>query len=154
MISGAKVATGDESSGVSTASMISALLCGRWCLVQPNESVPAWSLTYIQFANTTKLKQNKRRLALYNKCQMQQRHCVILRRVRHAGFVSSTTVLGNQGAAPDGQEDSERLPDLVVEAKVADGVDVDLIHLPQHVQRVPFCHIPQHAHRQPRPCTQ
>ena len=40
-----------------------------------------------------------------------------------------STTQGVAGRAPDGQEDGKGLPDGVVQAKLADGVDVDLIHL-------------------------
>ena len=54
---------------------------------------------------------------------------------------------------PDWEEYCKGLPNLVVEAKVADGVDVDLIHLPQHVQCLALCHISQYPHCQPWACS-
>ena len=35
-----------------------------------------------------------------------------------------------------------------------DGVDEDLVHLPQHVQAVALGHVANHPHRQARPCAQ
>ena len=49
--------------------------------------------------------------------------------------------------ALDWEEDSKRLPDVVIEAKVPNRVDEDLVHLAQHLQLVPLGHVSQHPHR-------
>ena len=50
----------------------------------------------------------------------------------------------------DGQQDRERLPDLVVQSGRADLVEIDRVDLPQEVQPL-FTHGPQHPDRQARP---
>ena len=52
----------------------------------------------------------------------------------------------------DRQEDSKSLPDVVIEAKIPDCINENLIHLTQHFKLVTFCHIPKHPHSQTRSC--
>mmetsp|Transcript_21332 Transcript_21332/g.63931 ORF Transcript_21332/g.63931 Transcript_21332/m.63931 type:complete len:420 (+) Transcript_21332:678-1937(+) len=48
------------------------------------------------------------------------------------------------------REHRKRLPDLVVQAKLHDGVDVDLVHQTQRVQLVTLSDVAEHAHREAR----
>ena len=47
----------------------------------------------------------------------------------------------------DGEEDGKRLPDLVVQPPLLDGVDEHLVHLAQHLQPVALCSAPTQVGR-------